>query len=167
MNERLRKAEEDIAIFHRVGDRSGSDRENFDITMVESSVPTGENTEALLKAISTFVNTNVHLRANQIAKQTVTKLALGARANHKIVNEMIRDLDGLKQEKERFKFQVKNLERQLQISKSKIEEKKWNNTGEHVNTKSNRSKTPIATAAKFDQSLKKQANQEKSLNVMK
>ena len=61
VNERLRKVEEDIEIFHRVGDRAGS--ENFDITMVESAVPTAENIEPILKAIITFVNTNTNLKA--------------------------------------------------------------------------------------------------------
>ena len=86
-----------MEIFRRVGDRSGTERENFDITVVERhDLPTGEKTEGILKAITTFINTNVNLRDDQVAKQAVSKLALGARANHKVVNELIRDLDGLK-----------------------------------------------------------------------
>ena len=81
--------------------------------MVESAVPTGESIEPILKAILTFINTNTNLREHQVAKQTVSKLTLGARVNHRLVNEFTRDLDRIKMDNERLRFQVKQLERRV------------------------------------------------------
>ena len=100
MDEKLVKAEEDIDIFRRVGDRGvGTERDAFDITEVDKDsplLPNEEKTERILKSITNFINANVHLRENTVAKQTVSKLALSTRVNPKIVNELIRDLEGLK-----------------------------------------------------------------------
>ena len=79
--------------------------------MVESTAPSTDSIEPILKAIITFINTNTSLKSNQVAKQTVSKLTLGARVNHKIVNELTRDLDALKMENERLSFKVKQLEK--------------------------------------------------------
>ena len=55
------------------------------------------------------------MKENYSAKQTVSRLTLGARCDHKIVNELTRDLDALKMENERLSFKVRQLEKKAGV----------------------------------------------------
>lgn len=95
MNDRLRQAEDDIETYKRLGERMTES--NFNLEMVENaSVPTGEQTVQLLRSMSTYINSSMHLKENQIAKEALSKLALEQRADHKIVNKLTKDVEHIK-----------------------------------------------------------------------
>ena len=64
----------------------------------------------------------------------MSRLTLGARCNHRIVNELTRDLDALKMENERLTFKVKQLEKKAGLPVSRAPQYSGN-TG--------RSRTPV------------------------
>ena len=89
--------------------------------MVENaSVPTGEQTVQLLRSMSTYINSSMHLKENQIAKDALSKLALEQRADHKIVNKLTKDVEHIKLQNGMYRQLIRSLEKQLATTNSRL-----------------------------------------------